>query len=125
MQSGHYRWQCFPVNAVKFSYSTWRDNHPMGASDVIVTLCDFSFEVKDQPYSHYYYDRRARDVDSCSSLLKDWKRLCSGQSHVCFSGEQDSLHQKEKVWTWNKIKTKKGCVSLFVGDCDTKNYIKI
>jgi hypothetical protein len=124
MQPGTYRWQCFSSKSVNFSYSTWRDNHPMGASDVIITMCDFSFSVKGQPYSHFYHDRRARDVESCRRLRKDWKRLSVGQSYVCFNGEPGSLHQKEKLWTWNKIKTKKGCVSLFLGDCETKSYLK-
>ncbi len=119
MQSGYYRWQCFKVEDVKFKYSTWRAPDPMGAFNIIVWMCDFSFTVKNQGISHFYYDRRARRIEFCRAYASDWKKIKSGQKFVCLNGEPESLTNNQKAWTWNKLKSKNGCTSLFEGDCET------
>ncbi len=119
MRPGYYRWQCFPIKDVKYSYSTWRDNDPKGPSDEIVTLCSYSIQAKGKKLNHFYYDGTARNVYYCRLLRREWRNLTAGQSHICLHGGDGSLDSGEKVWTWNKIKTKNGCTSLFSGDCDT------
>ncbi len=118
LQSGYYRWQCFPTKNVIFKFDKWRDSDPLGPSDIIVTLCLFAIEVKTDGFSHVYLDRRARRIEFCEEFQKKWKLLTANQDYVCINGEPDGLVGKQKSWTWNKVKTQKGCVSLFEGDCD-------
>ena len=112
------QWQCFPAKDITFNYDTWRDNDPMGRFDIIVTLCYFGIEVQTDKLSHVYIDRRARLVEFCEELHKEWKQLTLGESYLCLNGEPHGDEDKEKNWTWNKVKTLKGCLSLFEGDCD-------
>jgi len=119
MQPGYYRWQCFRVEDIKFKYSTWRAPDPMGAFKIIVWMCDFSFTINNQKISHFYYDRRARRIEFCRGIFKDWKKIRNGQKYVCLNGEPNLLENNVKAWTWNKVKSKNGCTSLFEGDCDT------
>ena len=60
MQSGYNRWQCFPLKDVKFKIEKWRAPDPMGQFDVIVNMCDFSFDVRQKNQINLYHDRRAR-----------------------------------------------------------------
>lgn len=117
-QSGYYRWQCFPTKNVTFNFGKWRDNDPLGPSDIIVTLCFFGIKVKTDGLSHTYIDRRARRIEFCEGLQEKWKLLTANQDYVCINGEPDGLEGNEKSWTWNKVKTRRGCTSLFEGDCD-------
>ncbi|MFP5492069.1 MAG: hypothetical protein ACLGG0_11255 [Bacteriovoracia bacterium] len=112
-----YRWQCFPTYQVKYHFHTWKDLSPYGGTDII-GLCDFGIRVRLKNESHFYYDRRARPVEFCVEMAKEWKRLTKNQPYLCLNGERDFKEKKETSWTWNKTKTKIGCISLFVGGCE-------
>jgi hypothetical protein len=43
---------------------------------------------------------------------------------TCILGEAGSYENKEKGWTWGKTKTKNGCMSYFVGECDSEKRLK-
>lgn len=116
-QSRFYRWQCFPTYQVKYHFHTWRDLSPYGGTDII-GLCDFGIRVRLKNESHFYYDRRARPVEYCFEMAKEWKRLTKNQPYLCLNGERGSVEKKETGWIWNKTKTKIGCISLFVGGCE-------
>ncbi len=123
-QPGHVRWQCFRTREANYSYSTWRDND--GPNNSMVTLCDFRIWIKSTEPAHHYYGRRAWPVENCRDFHQVWKRLTRGEEYICLSGHPNSLEKANKNekyrnikgWTWSKSKTKKGCHSYFVGDCD-------
>ena len=125
-QPGQVRWQCFRTKEVSYSYSTSRDNE--GPNNSMITLCDFRIWIKSTEPAHQYSGRRAWPVENCRDLHQVWKRLTRGEDYLCLSGHPDSLEKADKnekfqnikEWTWSKIKTKKGCHSYFVGDCDLK-----
>ncbi len=120
MQPGYYRWQCFPTKDVAYRYDTWKNNDPMGSSEIIVSLCMFGVHVKSKKLQHLYVDRRARRLEFCQELNTKWKKLTKDQTYLCLNGEPHGLEGSEVSWTWNKIKTHKGCASLFGDDCDPK-----
>lgn len=123
-QAGYYRWQCFPVKDVKLNYSTWKENDPQGPSDIITNLYDFHLTIQGIPYNHFYYGRRAVNYYSFWKFYKEWKRTTKGEKYVCLNGEPQSVTGKEKSWFWNKIQTKKGCMSLFSGECATSKILR-
>ncbi len=117
-QPGYLRWQCFPTSNVTFKMETFKDNDPMGASDVIVELCFFSITVRGVFPKHSYGGRRAYRAEFCKNLKSEWRRVTSSTKHVCLNGYPDSVLRKgEKAWTWNKFKTLKGCYSYWYKDC--------
>jgi hypothetical protein len=119
-QPGYYRWQCFKTESVKYKYDVWKDNDPMGPSDTIVPLCFFGVHVKSEKIQHLYIDRRARRLEFCQEIENEWKELTRDETYLCLNGEPHGLKHTTVSWTWNKMKTKKGCISLFSGDCNIK-----
>jgi hypothetical protein len=122
---GHNRWQCFPRSNIKFIYRTWRGNDGMGPSDVIVTMCAYDFIGTLNGETQVYGARRAHPVDRCRFIARAWKKLTRGEPYVCLNGEGGGLDEssskpgsKERVWIWDKFKTRKGCHSLFGRYCD-------
>lgn len=119
------RWQCFETSKVEFRYSTWRDNDPSGPSNIIVTLCDFHFQVTDMSgIKQIYYGRRTRQVEGCKMYFNEWKKVRKDAKHVCFIGEAGSYENGEKWWVWGKTKTKNKCMNYFEGECDSDKRLK-
>ncbi len=120
---GRFRWQCFPVKDVKPKYRYWKDTDGMGYAHVIVTMCDFEFTVQDGKIRHLYHGRRAKEQTYCNDFKKHFERITQNEKYICLNGEPGSLetdkstHAQTKYWTWNRIKTQKGCHSYF-GDCE-------
>ena len=75
---------------------------------------------------HEYYMRRPIDLISAKSIVDYWGRLAKNEKYVClaggFSGEEEVIEDNNKLkkyyWVFEKIKTKKGCDSYFVGRCN-------
>lgn len=117
-------WKCFPIKDVEVKYRTWRDADPLGPYDVIVTMCDFEMFVKSNSITHVYHGRRGKPVSYCDEFKVAWTKLTNGEKHICMDGEtltkgepeEDEASKKMKAsWTWDKIKTKKGCYSFWTG----------
>lgn len=74
--------------------------------------------------SHEYYRRRLVDVDSILEVFNAWRKLMKGEKYVClagrFSSREEFIRDNKKwtiyYWTFEKIKTKKGCRSYFEGN---------
>lgn len=123
---GYFRWQCFPVKAVKLKVRTWRADDSMGPSNVIVTMCDLETWVEHDGKLEIYIGRRAKEVSYCREYMANWKRLTRGEKMVCLSGDYGGIYPPERrdtplpyqLWTWDQIKSKKGCYSYFDGRCD-------
>ncbi|NBW98803.1 hypothetical protein EBR03_04455 [bacterium] len=118
-------WQCVPTADVRFHYETWKDSDPMGSEKVIITLCDFEFQVRGQKIWSDYLGRRGLPLDSCLSMQATWVELTHQEEFVCLNGlfggerQADSPGRKRTIthWTWNKFQTKKGCFSYFENEC--------
>ncbi len=117
-------WRCFPIKDVQVKYHSWRDADPMGPYDVIVTMCNFMITVRDQPYPHIYSSRRGKEVTYCNEFKTAWDKITKGEKYICLDGEtltkgepEEDKDLKKKIvsWTWDKIKTKKGCYSYWDG----------
>jgi hypothetical protein len=117
-------WRCFPIKDVEVKYRTWRDADPMGPYDVIVTMCDFEIWANSKPFQNVYSGRRAKQEDYCSEFRAAWNRITQGEEQICMDGEtltkgepEEDENSKKMVvsWTWDKIKTKKGCYSFWDG----------
>lgn len=117
-------WRCFSIKDVKVKYRTWRDADPMGAYNVIVTMCDFEIWVNSKPFPHVYSGRRGKEVVYCNDFKAAWRKLTQGEEYICMDAEtltkgapeEDEVSKKMIVsWTWDKIKTKKGCYSFWDG----------
>jgi hypothetical protein len=122
-QPAYQRWQCFETKKIKFLYNTWRDDYSDFGRGA--TLCDYSFEVNDDAGVHHLYvARRAKEVVDCRALFREWKKLKKDSKYTCILGEPGSYENKEKGWTWGKTKTKNGCMSYFVGECDSEKKLK-
>lgn len=117
-------WRCFAIRDVKVEYHSWRDADSMGPSDVIVTMCNFKIQVNSKPFPNVYTGRRGKEVTYCNDFKAAWSKLTEGEEHICMDGEtltkgepeEDEDSRKMLVsWTWDKIKTKKGCYSFWDG----------
>ena len=121
--SAYQRWQCFETKKVLFKYSAWRDDYSDFARGA--TLCDYSFNVTDAAgVYHLYVARRAKELIDCRELFREWKKIRKNSKYTCILGEAGSYENKEKGWIWGKTKTKNGCMSYFVGECDSEKKLK-
>ena len=123
-------WRCFPIKEVEVKYRTWQDADPLGPYDVIVTMCDFQIFAYNNSIKNAYYGRRAKPVSYCNDFKAAWKKLTHNEEHICLDGEtmtegkpEFDENSKSMVvnWTWDKIKTKKGCYS-FWDDYQCSNF---
>jgi len=118
-------WQCFETKWVSTRYDRSRDADPMGAADKIVDLCDFEIHVREDNHWDDYWDRRGRPLEFCTDFTDNWKHLTQGEPFVCLNGqpsgnETQTIRGKKRLihqWVWNRFKTRKGCYSLFEGEC--------
>lgn len=118
--SGLY-WQCFPVHETKVKYRTWMADNERGRSSV---RCAPEVSIRHNSKLQLYVDRRGHEVRACKDFIVEWKRLTQGQEVVCLNGEggfysRDRELGSYTLWTWVKVKTKRGCLSYFVGECET------
>ena len=118
-------WQCFP-----------RDH-------VALTLEDFGYSSEDiggidnygylyikarskNLISHEYFMRRPTAIDDEQETFNRWQKLMKNEKYVCLAGrvghhEKKTTDNKIYVtyfWTFDRIKTKKGCDSYFANQCN-------
>ena len=124
-ESGGYNyWQCFPREHISmtledFGYSSedieWKD-----------TLSDITLLASNKPgVFHEYTMRHIHPTSFYEKKFHLWRKLMKGEKYVCLAGSygsiekrtQDGNTQEIHYWTFDKIKTKKGCDSNFMGDC--------
>ena len=110
---------------------------------VIITLKDMGFSSEDIGWDdnygdltikvwldggiyHEYFMRRRWGVDGGEDIFNWWRKLMRNEKSVCLAGRfshykdviQSSTKRRTYYWTFEKIKTKKGCDSYFAGQCD-------
>lgn len=115
-------WRCYPIKDVEVKYHSWRAADGMGRSDLIVNMCDFEIFVNSKTYQNVYSGRRAKQDVYCKEFRTAWEKLTRDEYHICIDGitltkgepELDADSKKMIVsWTWDKIKTKKGCYGFW------------
>lgn len=118
-------WRCFPTSEVRMicDEDGWIPE-PFEGKQVLVVL-----RVDGRHGRHEYLARRPMGVASCYSFLVDFERLTKDTQHVCLSGAfhrtvPDDDDHPISYWDFDKYKTRKGCDSYFVGDCDLSFKIK-
>ena len=100
----------------------------MGPAGVAIDMCEIEIQVKNGNDLQVFGDRRAHPAFFCKELEKNWKKITHNEKTVCISGESGHYENDEKLgryrsWTWDKIKTKKGCHGYFLG-CNVKGFAK-
>ena len=120
-------WRCFPIKDVEVKYRTWPFTDPTEPRKVIEIMCDFEIWVNSKPFQNVYHGRRGKPESYCRDFKVAWNKLTHGEEHICMDGvtltkgepEVNEGQMKMKAsWTWDKIKTKKGCYSFWNGyDC--------
>jgi len=121
------KWRCFPIKDVKVKYRTWPDTDPLNPKKIIEIMCDFEIFAEDKSAPHHYGGRRGKPESYCNDFKAAWKKLTRGEKHICLEGEtltngtpemNETSKKLEVSWTWDKIKTKKGCYGFWDGyDC--------
>ncbi|OAI48875.1 hypothetical protein AYO45_04005 [Gammaproteobacteria bacterium SCGC AG-212-F23] len=117
-------WQCFPREQVRISlndigYSSFN----LDENDAELTITVYTSSG-----AHLYGNRRNSAVSSSIKTLNEYQRIMRGQHYICLEGTyffyKDSVTDGKKMrtyyWTFEKMKTMKGCVSYFLGKCHDK-----
>lgn len=124
--SGSLYWQCFPLNETEAKYRTWKVVDERGRW---VNRCSPEVYIHHNGELQQYVDRRGHPIGHCKEFIEVWRNLTQAQTAVCLNGEggfysKDIDFGKYKLWTWTKVKTKRGCYSYFEGDCETDGCSK-
>jgi len=85
-------------------------------------MCLFGITAKHEGIWSEFTGRRANQIETCTNLIHNWKKLTKGENFVCINGEglefeKEIKKQGRHSWTWIKFKTKKGCYAYFQDDC--------
>lgn len=118
-------WQCFPVSAIKQISRSWLGMDGAENSDNIYKMCAIEIEIQFNGERQFYVDRRGHRIAYCKEFSQSWNQLISGEDIVCLNGDggeyqKDKDGSRYKLWTWEKVKTRKGCDSYFAGECKTE-----
>ena len=78
---------------------------------------------------HEYVSRRAIRLSNCNWFKNEWKRIAKHEKYLCLSGPLVGGPElvggkKSTTWVFDKFKTRKGCVSFFVDQCDLGARLK-
>lgn len=117
-------WRCFPIKDMEVRYRTWPFTDPMDSKKIIETMCDFEIWVNSKPFQNIYHGRRGKPESYCKNFRTAWEKLTKSEEYICMDGEtltkgepEEDKNNKKMImsWTWDKIKTKKGCYSFWNG----------
>jgi hypothetical protein len=112
-EQGHpFIWRCYHIQDVKPTFRTWRDADPLGASNVIVTMCDLKISASKKSVLIEYSDTRGREISYCNEFMAAWEKLTANETDICISGRQLGSATE---WIWNKFKTQRGCYGFWDG----------
>ena len=117
-------WQCFPSENFKFGCTDESEDGKQQASgsiDVVVS----------RGIHEWYVMNGMLPGKTCDLVMRKIKKLVSGSPFTCIAGwgvgteaeRQDGQKIHTRSWIYDRIKTKKGCLSWFEDYCDV-NYWK-
>jgi hypothetical protein len=113
-------WQCFPRELVMVSLSDngqsaselgWKEN---------VAYLEISV-LMDEGIQHVYHMRSIWSIKDFQKRFNKWLKLMEREKYICLEGEFTNQEKEMKNgktwttygWTFEKLKTKKGCDSYF------------
>jgi hypothetical protein len=112
-------WQCYGVKDVAIVCD---DSGFDEDEKSIMSILDL--RVRSEEAAHDYFTRRAIRIDSCQYFQKELERLTKNEGQICVSGEfwKYSYEGGKQIgiWSFDKFKTARGCISYFDGDCELK-----
>ncbi len=124
-RSDYQYWQCFPRERVSLILKDKGfSSEDIGGED---NYGDLQIEVwLDGLISHQYFMRRPSSVVGYEEIFNRWQRLMKNEKYVCLGGRfthyeektENSLKKKIYSWTFEMLKTKKGCDSYFLNQCN-------
>lgn len=123
---GYFYWQCFPRDHVSMTLEDTGDSpEDMVGSD---TLAELSITVTASPgIFHEYTMRTLAPADLYEAVFRNWRNLMKNEKYICLGGQfgrhfyrlkDGRLKQEVYTWTFDELKTKKGCDSYFYEKCD-------
>ncbi len=109
-------WTCFETKNVQFKFNSLGYD-----SDEKRLMADAEIEVVTNNSNHKYLFRRGIHSSLVKNFIHEWNRLIHHQSYACISGyavdEEMKKSEGETIsvyyWSWDKLKTKRGCVAYF------------
>lgn len=125
-EHGYFYWQCFPRDHVSVTLEdTGNSPEEMVGSD---TMADMSITVNVAPGVFHEYTMRAlAPADLYEAMFHNWRSLMKNEKNICLGGQfgehvhrirSNGLKQEVYTWTFDELKTKKGCDSYFYEKCD-------
>ena len=118
-------WQCFPRENISITledYGYFEDDFRKG-EDTVGNI-EISAMVKPGVFHHYLIER-AWPVKEVQQGFNNWRRLMKGEKYVCLAGMfishsqpvENGIKRDISSWTFDRLKTKKGCVAYFERNC--------
>lgn len=122
---GYIYWQCFPRENISITLEDYGyfENDSRKGEDTLGNI-EISAMVKPGVF-HEYCIRKILPTKYLQDVFNQWRELMAKQKYVCLAGDFISRHEivenggKRDVsgWVFDRLKTKKGCISYFDGDC--------
>jgi hypothetical protein len=119
-------WQCFPRENISITLEDYGyfENDFRKGKDTLGNI-EISAMVKPGVF-HNYLIERAWPVNEVHKGFNNWRKLMKGEKYVCLAGGFVSHSQpvengiKRNIFSWSfeRLKTKKGCVAYFDNNCD-------
>lgn len=118
-------WQCFPTGTIRFLCEEMDPAERGGERTVILAVIASGVLGRQE-----YLSRAVMPLADCRRYRSDWLRISTGEEHACLSGSfneptKDARGIPVSYWTFDKVKTRRGCVSYFEGRCDLRHWIKL
>lgn len=122
---GSLHWQCVPGSAVSAGYKSWRGMDGAENSTKLFKMCSLEVRVRNNGVLHLYVDHRGHRLDYCKMFIREWSKVASKEDVICVNGDHSGAQTDKEdgayqLWTWQKVKTKKGCYSFFADQCNTR-----
>lgn len=113
-------WQCFELKDVKMVC----EGRKYSAEDKSRMTMLVITSLKNGELNEFI-SRRPMKLKECHIFLRDWVRFTKNQKHICISGSltESSINKtgkKNRVWIFDRYKTKIGCDAYFRGTCVPK-----
>lgn len=120
----HNYWQCFPRDKISVTLEDLgHSSEDVGWKD---TLANLTITVYATPNVIHEYSMNDLYLTSIyEKHFNLWHKIMKGEKYVCLAGNFVDIEKKTEDgktkeiygWIFDKIKTKKGCDSNFMGDC--------
>lgn len=114
-------WQCFPREEISLTFVDMGHSSDGEIDDD--TLADLKITAYVRPgVFHEYGMRKLMPADEYEKRLQLWRTLLKNEAYVCLGGEfsgrgerirEYGSKQEAYTWTFDRIKTKKGCDGYF------------